>query len=57
MKNTFKKGDIISCDGIGEKYTIWNEDDFWYCLKSVDSDSAIRVPKKGSVLKMWRKVG
>ena len=57
MTNTFKIGDTISHKEANVQYTIWNEDDFWYCLKSVDFDSAIRIPKKGAALKMWRKVG
>jgi len=55
MTNTFKTGDTILLKDTNAKYTIWNEDDFWYCLKSVDSDSAIRIPKKGAAEK-WVKV-
>ena len=56
MNNAFKTGDTILLKDTNVKYTIWGEDDFWYCLKSVDSDSAIRIPKKGAMEK-WHKVG
>ena len=56
MNNTFKKGDTIILKDTNVKYTIWDEDDFWYCLKSMDSSSAIRIPKKGA-MENWSKIG
>ena len=56
MNDTFKTGDVIVNKDSNMKYTIWHEDDFWYCLRADDYASSIRIPKQGAMEK-WSKVG